>query len=42
MVWIAKWVEYSEKIGFGYQLSEGTMGATFNDSTKLLQLADGK
>nr|CAG4645429.1 EOG090X03P9 [Lynceus sp. MCZ IZ 141354] len=42
MVWISKWVDYSDKYGFGYQLSDDSIGVIFNDLTKLLLLADGK
>ena len=43
MVWISKWVDYSEKQhGFGYQLSDDTIGVSFNDFTKLLLLVDAK
>lgn len=42
MVWVSKWVDYSDKYGFGYQLSDDTIGVIFNDVTKLLLLVDGK
>lgn len=42
MVWVSKWVDYSDKYGFGYQLSDDTIGVIFNDLTKLLLLVDGK
>jgi hypothetical protein len=42
MVWISKWVDYSEKHGFGYQLSDDTTGLFFNDLTTLLLLVDAK
>lgn len=42
MVWISKWVDYSDKYGFGYQLSDDTIGVIFNDLTKLLLLVDAK
>lgn len=42
MVWVAKWVDYSDKYGFGYQLSDDTIGVIFNDLTKLLLHVDGK
>ena len=41
-VWVSKWVDYSDKYGFGYQLSDDTIGVIFNDLTKLLLLVDGK
>jgi len=41
MIWVSKWVDYSDKYGFGYALSDESIGVLFNDVTKLLQLADG-
>ena len=35
-VWVTKWVDYSNKYGLGYQLSDNTMGVYFNDSTKIV------
>lgn len=35
-VWVAKWVDYSNKYGLGYLLSNGVCGAYFNDSTKMV------
>jgi hypothetical protein len=35
-VWVAKWVDYSNKYGLGYLLSNGVCGAYFNDSTKMM------
>lgn len=35
-VWVAKWVDYSQKYGLGYKLSDGTGGVFFNDATKML------
>ena len=40
MIWISKWVDYSDKYGLGYQLSDDSMGVLFNDFTKLLLLPD--
>ncbi|XP_047107046.1 serine/threonine-protein kinase polo [Schistocerca piceifrons] len=34
-VWISKWVDYSDKYGFGYQLSDDSVCVMFNDYTKL-------
>jgi polo-like kinase 1 len=36
-VWISKWVDYSNKYGLGYQLSDGSVGVLFNDSTKMVR-----
>ena len=41
MIWISKWVDYSDKYGFGYALSDESIGVLFNDITKLLLLSDG-
>jgi polo-like kinase 1 len=41
MLWIAKWVDYSDKYGFGYQLSDDSIGVSFNDMTKMILLPDG-
>jgi len=41
MVWVSKWVDYSDKYGFGYSLNDDSIGVVFNDLTKLLLLADG-
>lgn len=35
-VWVTKWVNYSEKYGIGYILSNGSIGVYFNDLTKLV------
>ncbi len=40
MVWISKWVDYSDKYGFGYALCDESIGVVFNDLTKLLMLSD--
>jgi len=34
-VFITKWIDYSNKFGFGFQLSDRTTGVQFNDKTKL-------
>jgi len=41
MMWVSKWVDYSDKYGFGYSLNDESIGVVFNDLTKLLLLADG-
>eukprot|EP00026_Physarum_polycephalum_P003177 Phypoly_transcript_03187.p1 GENE.Phypoly_transcript_03187~~Phypoly_transcript_03187.p1 ORF type:complete len:717 (+),score=118.81 Phypoly_transcript_03187:138-2288(+) len=35
-IWVVKWVDYSNKYGLGYQLSNNIFGAYFNDATKLV------
>uniref|UniRef100_A0A1B6CVI3 polo kinase n=1 Tax=Clastoptera arizonana TaxID=38151 RepID=A0A1B6CVI3_9HEMI len=37
-VWISKWVDYSDKYGFGYQLCDDGVGVMFNDNTRLVLL----
>ena len=39
---VSKWVDYSDKYGFGYALSDESIGVVFNDLTKLLLLSDGR
>ena len=41
LLWIAKWVDYSDKYGFGYQLSDDSIGVSFNDLTRMVLLPDG-
>jgi len=41
MAWVSKWVDYSDKYGFGYALSDESIGVLYNDVTKLLLLSDG-
>uniref|UniRef100_A0A8B9KY70 Serine/threonine-protein kinase PLK n=1 Tax=Astyanax mexicanus TaxID=7994 RepID=A0A8B9KY70_ASTMX len=38
--WVTKWVDYSNKYGFGYQLSDNTVGVLFNSGTHMSLLAD--
>jgi len=41
LYWVSKWVDYSDKYGFGYALNDDSIGVVFNDLTKLLLLSDG-
>jgi len=41
-LWVTKWVDYSNKYGFGYQLSDGTVGILYNDMTRMLLHTDGR
>ncbi|KAK0403354.1 hypothetical protein QR680_016874 [Steinernema hermaphroditum] len=34
--WVGKWVDYSDRYGLGYQLSDESIGVLFNDSTKMV------
>uniref|UniRef100_A0A8C2AE40 Serine/threonine-protein kinase PLK n=1 Tax=Cyprinus carpio TaxID=7962 RepID=A0A8C2AE40_CYPCA len=40
--WVTKWVDYSNKYGFGYQLSDNTVGVLFNNGTHMSLLSDKK
>ena len=40
-IWIKKWVDYSNKYGIGYMLSNGCAGVYFNDSTKMVADKEG-
>ncbi|KAF4072491.1 hypothetical protein AMELA_G00263610 [Ameiurus melas] len=40
MQWVTKWVDYSNKYGFGYQLADNTVGVLFNSGTHMSLLAD--
>nr|XP_056700024.1 serine/threonine-protein kinase PLK3 [Euleptes europaea] len=41
-VWVSKWVDYSNKYGFGYQLSNRSIGVLFNDGTHMTLSANWK
>ncbi|XP_017784304.1 PREDICTED: serine/threonine-protein kinase polo [Nicrophorus vespilloides] len=41
LIWVSKWVDYSDKYGFGYQLCDESVGVMFNDTTKLIILPNG-
>lgn len=34
-LFISKWIDYSNKYGFGYQLSDNCVGVFFNDLTRI-------
>ncbi|XP_006634787.1 serine/threonine-protein kinase PLK3 [Lepisosteus oculatus] len=34
-IWVTKWVDYSNKYGFGYQLSNQNIGVLFNEGTHI-------
>ncbi|XP_029432620.1 serine/threonine-protein kinase PLK2 [Rhinatrema bivittatum] len=40
--WVTKWVDYSNKYGFGYQLSDHTVGVLFNNGSHMSLLPDKK
>lgn len=35
-------MDYSDKYGFGYHLSDDSIGVSFNDQTKIILLQDGR
>jgi len=39
-VFITKWIDYSNKYGFGFQLSDRSVGVLFNDNTRISYSAD--
>ena len=39
-VFIVSWVDYCNKYGMGYALTDGSVGVHFNDSTSLVLSAD--
>jgi len=41
-LWVNKWVDYSNKYGLGYLLSNGCSGVYFNDSSKAILTHDAK
>ncbi|KAK2179855.1 hypothetical protein NP493_469g02030 [Ridgeia piscesae] len=41
-LWVTKWVDYSNKYGFGFQLADRSVGVLFNDSTRMLLAPDGR
>uniref|UniRef100_A0A8C9V0H3 polo kinase n=1 Tax=Scleropages formosus TaxID=113540 RepID=A0A8C9V0H3_SCLFO len=38
--WVTKWVDYSNKYGFGYQMSNNIVGVLFNNGTHMSLLSD--
>lgn len=40
--WVAKWVDYSNKYGLSYQLSDDSVGVMFNDQTKMILDRNGE
>ena len=41
-LWVNKWVDYSNKYGLGYILSNGDSGVYFNDSSKAILSSNGE
>nr|KAG5714102.1 hypothetical protein BaRGS_020430 [Batillaria attramentaria] len=42
IVWVTKWVDYSNKYGFGFQLSNDAMGVLFNDTSRILMAPEAR
>ena len=42
IVWVTKWVDYSNKYGFGFMLSNDAMGVLFNDTSRILMSPEGR
>lgn len=40
-IWVKRWVDYSDRYGFGYLLSNDRVGAIFRDNTRMILSADG-
>ncbi|OMJ72517.1 hypothetical protein SteCoe_29039 [Stentor coeruleus] len=40
-LWVSKWVDYSNKYGLGYMLSNGCAGVYFNDASKIVASSKG-
>lgn len=36
IVWVTKWVDYSNKYGFGFHLSNNSIGVFFNDTSRII------
>ncbi|CAG8526133.1 10758_t:CDS:10 [Cetraspora pellucida] len=41
IVFISKWMDYTNKYGLGYQLTDGSVGVNFNDKTTLIMSPNG-
>ena len=41
-LWVVKWVDYSNKYGLGYMLSNGCAGVYFNDASKIIANRNGE
>jgi serine/threonine protein kinase len=39
-IFVSKWIDYSNKYGLGYQLTNGSVGVYFNDATSIVMAAD--
>ena len=39
--YVTKWIDYSNKFGFGYQLNDGSIGVIFNDGSRIRSEING-
>ncbi|CAL1535570.1 unnamed protein product [Lymnaea stagnalis] len=42
ITWVTKWVDYSNKYGFGFQLSSDALGVLYNDTSRIILAPDGR
>lgn len=40
-IWVKRWIDYSDRYGLAYLLSNNRVGAIFKDSTRMILAADG-
>ncbi|RZC42823.1 POLO box domain containing protein, partial [Asbolus verrucosus] len=40
-IWVSKWIVYTDKCGFGYQLSNEGVEVTFSNTLRLIMLPNG-
>ncbi|KAH9383166.1 hypothetical protein HPB48_023992 [Haemaphysalis longicornis] len=40
VLWISKWVDYTDRYGLGYQLCDDSIGVMYNDNTRMLLLSN--
>eukprot|EP01138_Halocafeteria_seosinensis_P015469 gb/GECG01015787.1/.p1 GENE.gb/GECG01015787.1/~~gb/GECG01015787.1/.p1 ORF type:complete len:793 (+),score=102.09 gb/GECG01015787.1/:1-2379(+) len=41
-IWVTTWLDYTEKYGMAYLLSNGSVGVFFNDTTKIILASNGE
>jgi hypothetical protein len=40
LVFVCKWMDYTNKYGIGYELTDGSIGVFFNDATSMVRAPD--
>jgi hypothetical protein len=40
-VFVCKWMDYTNKYGIGYELTDGSIGVFFNDATCMVRAPNG-